>query len=89
MMCCNMLEHKVAKHVWVCGLDVALLCICTAVLMQAAPLSSPKQLQMSAVDAIAAARANTKAKAEPTEMRLTPKAKAASDDCAYLAAYSN
>ena len=54
MMCCNMSEHKIAKHVCACGLDVALLCICTAVLMQAAPLSSPKQLQVSAMEAIAA-----------------------------------
>ena len=55
--------------------------------MQAAPLPSPKPLQMSAMKAIAAVRANTKANAKPTKMRLTPKAKAASDDCADLAAY--
>ena len=38
------------------------------------------------MEATAAVRANTKAKAEPNEMRPTPKAKAASDDCADLAA---
>ena len=42
---------------------------------------------MSAMEAIANARANTEANAEPKKMRLTPKAKAASDHCADLAAY--
>ena len=46
-------------------------------------------MQMSAMEAIAAVRANAKAKAEPKKMRLTPKAKAESDDCADLAAYKN
>ena len=49
-------------------------------------LSCPKQLQLSAMEATAAVRANTKAKAEPKKMRLTPKAKAASGDGADLAA---
>ena len=50
-------------------------------------LSGPEQLQMSAMEAIAAVGAHTKAKAEPNNMRLKPKANAASDDCADLAAY--
>ena len=51
-------------------------------------LSNPKQLQMSAMEAIAAVGANTKAKAEPKKMRLASKAKAASGHCADLAAYN-
>ena len=50
----------------VCGLDVAFVCICAAVLMQAATLSNPNKLQMSAMEAIAAVIkkrcGNTKAK---------------------------
>ena len=44
---------------------------------------------MSAKEAIVNARAKAKAKAEPKKMRLTPKAKAAADDCADLAAYKH
>ena len=75
-------------RVCVCGLGVALLCVCTAVLYASChKLSDPKQLQMSAMEATADVRAKTKAKAEPTQMRLTPEFKAASDHCADLAAY--
>ena len=78
MMCCNMSEHNVARNVCACGLAVAFLCTCTVVLMRAAFLSSPKQLQMSAMEAIAAVR---------KERCGNTKAKSASDDCADLAAY--
>ena len=43
---------------------------------------------MSTMEAIANARANTKAKAEQTNIRITPKATAASDHCADLGAYN-
>ena len=46
-------------------------------------------LALSAMEAIANVRAKAKAKAEPKKMRLTPKAKAAADDCADVAAYEN
>ena len=49
--------------------------------------SDPKQLLTSAMEAIANARAKTKAEAELKKMRLTRKAKAASDNCADVAAY--
>ena len=45
-------------------------------------------MQMAAMEAIAAARTHAKADAEPNKRRLTPKAKAASYDCADLAAYN-
>ena len=81
-----MTEHKLAKHACACGLDVALLYACTAVFIRADTNFS--FVSMSAMEAIANVRANAKAKAEPTNMRLTPKAKAASDHCADLAAYN-